>query len=287
MKEGRALADQKREADAFERFKKAYSVYPTANILFAMATSEQVLGKSVDAIRHFRQAMKMPTLHPNNLQKGKSYVAELEAKLARLSVKAPAGAALSIDGARYEGALDEPIDVEPGNHTLEATLGEKHATTKVAAVAGKEESVTITFPTDAPAPPPPPPSTTLPPSEPEPRSDRALYFVAGGLGLGAIAGAVVGVVFHGQATSAVDDARALPALDCRSSASPDCERARQLRDDRDSAGNLAGASFIAAGALAAGAGVVLFLALRGHRDAATLSPRIAPGLGGGALRLSF
>ena len=56
MKEGRGLEDKKREDEALVRFQKAYSVYPTANILFAMASSEQLVGKSLDALRHFRQA---------------------------------------------------------------------------------------------------------------------------------------------------------------------------------------------------------------------------------------
>ena len=57
--EGLKLHDANRDADALVKYRQAYSTYPTPNILFAIARMEQVLGQSVAAITHFREALKI------------------------------------------------------------------------------------------------------------------------------------------------------------------------------------------------------------------------------------
>lgn len=284
MKEGKALAEQDKEAEAYQRFRAAYEAYQSANILFVVATSEQKLGKSLLALRHYREAVKKGTLDDLYAQQSKGYIAELESKLGRFIVKAPTGATLALDGAPYEGSLNDPIDVEAGDHLLEATLSGKTTKTKATAIAGKEVPVLLDI---DPGPTEPPPSGGGP--DTSGGHSTGMIVLAGGLGTGAVVAGVLGFVFRGSATGAVDDAKSLPPTgDCRGSTMPDCMRAADLRSDRDSAWTASTVSFVAAGALAVGAGVVTALILRGgHRDTARLAPIVGPGSGGASLHLSF
>ena len=87
--EGIKLHDAGRNAEALEKYRRAYDVYPSANILFGIARLEQLLGRSLDSLRHYREALESPLLHPKNRELGKEYVAELEKQLGRFDVKAP------------------------------------------------------------------------------------------------------------------------------------------------------------------------------------------------------
>jgi hypothetical protein len=109
-----------------------------------------------------------------------------------------------------------------------------------------------------------------------------------GLGAGAVAGAVAAVVFHGSATSAVDDAKALPPTgDCRGSTSPDCRRAADLESDRDKADTLTTVSLVATGAFAAGAIAVALLVPWHRSESARVTPVVGPGYGGASFVMGF
>ena len=100
--EGLRLHDQHKEAEALEKFQKAFGVYPSPNILFNVARQEQLLDKSLLALRHYREAMKSALLHPTNATLGKQYIAELEARLGRVEL----GGARWAEGQRGQRAGD-------------------------------------------------------------------------------------------------------------------------------------------------------------------------------------
>jgi hypothetical protein len=293
MKEGVALDAKGQKTEALARFRAAYDAFPTPNILFAVGMAERDVGESLSAIRHLREAMKKETLDPQYAEKGKGYIRELEAKLGRVVLKAPAGTTLRIDDVTYEGSLQEPIDLDVGAHTLLASRDAKEQKVTVTSAAGKEETVTISFePPPASAPPPAPLASAppvAPPTEPHAGgwSTGKIVLVAG-LGAGAVAGAVAAVVFHGSATSAVDDAKALPPTgDCRGSTTPDCKRAADLQSDRDKADTLTTVSLVATGAFAAGAIAVALLVPWRRQESARVTPIVGPGYGGASLVMGF
>ncbi|WP_437968913.1 hypothetical protein WMF04_06335 [Sorangium sp. So ce260] len=114
-----------------------------------------------------------------------------------LRVLAPAGAAVTIDGAPAEIEGDKPIPVEPGRRVVRASLDGKTASAEVDVPRGETREVRLTFP------PPPPPSegprvtrsSPAPPPPVQPRPDAAL--VTGGLGLSATFAAIGGVLLVG------------------------------------------------------------------------------------------
>lgn len=261
LKEGKQLHDADKEEEALAHYRRAYELYPTSNILFAIAASEQILGRSVEAIRHYREALKSRTLHPNNVERGQEYVRDLEAKLGRLEVKAPAGTTLTIDGAPFEGSLDEPIDLEPGDHAIEATWGDKRARQSVACAAGETSSVTLTFEDAAEKTP-----LTEPPKEPAPSSSSSLFstrnVVGGSAAVLGLAAAAAGVAFLIDSNERADRGRSIVdrapgACDQRVAA---CANYRdQLYEDANSSRDISYVGFAVSGALLVGAVAVFAL----------------------------
>lgn len=279
--EGLQLVEKKQDEAAAERFLRAFTLYPSANIAFQLAETEQRLGRNIEAIRHYRYATKIETLHPNSRQKAREHIRELEAKLGRVLVRAPAGTALMVDGVPWKDSLEEPIDLAVGSHALGASLEGKQRQVTVTAAAGKLETVAINF-EDA--------TVTAPPSTSGSSSgwSTGKIVVVSGLGAGAVAGVVAAIVFHGSATSAVDDAKSLPPTgDCRGSTSADCNRARDLQSDRDTADTLTTMSIVASGVLAAGAVAAAVFWPGPRREAARITPLVGTGFGGASLSFGF
>jgi len=136
--EGVKLHDAGRNREALEKYRRAYELYPTANILFAIARLEQLLGRSLDALRNYREALGSPLLHPKNQELGKGYVAELEKRVGRVDVKAPSGTIFTLDGRRFVLPLERPLDVEPGSVVIEGTYGDaKYSGTAEVAPGGR------------------------------------------------------------------------------------------------------------------------------------------------------
>jgi hypothetical protein len=242
MKEGVALHEAHKEEEALARFQRAYAAYPTANILFAIATSESILGRALPALRHYREAMKASTLHPNNEKRGRDYIRDLEAKLCRIEVKLPPGTTATLDGTTIP-SLEDPIDAEPGDHIIEAVQGEKHARTTAKCAPGKSVSVVMDF-ASAPAvnvaPPP------MAPTSRESTSTRTTLAISAAVLAAVSAG--VGVGFLAASNSAVSDAQSLdasvPGGAC--SARPSCDDYRAELDDARSSRTIATVGLVSA-----------------------------------------
>jgi hypothetical protein len=251
MKEGVALHEAHKEAEALARFQRAYAAYPTPNILFAIATSESILGRSLAALRHYREAMKASTLHPNNVQRGRDYVRDLEAKLCRIELNVPAGTTVMVDGAPATSG-DNPLDAEPGDHVIEASQGEKHSRTTAKCAAGKSVAVVVDFASASSA--APSPDAVAAPTRPSSTGATRTSLAIGGGAL-AVVSAGVGLGFLVSSNAAVSDARAFdestPGGACSARAACDDYRA-QLGDAR-SARTIATLGLVSAGVFAAAA----------------------------------
>lgn len=242
--EGIKLHDAGKNAEALAKYQKAYEVYPTTNILFATARIEQLLGHSLEAIRHYREALKSPLLHPKNRELGKTYVVELEGLLGRIDVKAPAGAAFVIDGKRYMAPLDEPVDVEPGPVEIDAAVGGAKYVGKATVERGTRRELELR-----------PVESHV--TEPPPATERSSFWttrhaIGATLGGLAVVAAGVGTVFLVVRNGHVSDAKDIVAANARPCAVPTAASCRAYDDARDgfgSAGTGAGVSFVASAAL--------------------------------------
>src|SRR5262245_31164929 len=58
--EGVALHEARREEEAYVKFKVAYAAKRSPVILFALARTEQLTGRHLEAIRHYRQYVRHP-----------------------------------------------------------------------------------------------------------------------------------------------------------------------------------------------------------------------------------
>ncbi|MBL8607731.1 MAG: hypothetical protein JNL38_10440, partial [Myxococcales bacterium] len=61
FKEGLALHERGREEEARVKFEQAYAALKRANILFSLARSEQLTGRAVEAIGHYRMYLSDPS----------------------------------------------------------------------------------------------------------------------------------------------------------------------------------------------------------------------------------
>ena len=111
------------EREALEKFKQAYDIYPTPNTLVAVARAEELTDQPLAAMRHYREALKNPLIHPKNATRAKDNIALLEKRLGRIEVKAPEGVMFVVDGQRFVTPLSAPIDVLPGTVAITGTLG--------------------------------------------------------------------------------------------------------------------------------------------------------------------
>ena len=264
--EGLKLHDANRDADALVKYQKAYAIYPTPNILFAIARVEQVLGQSLAAITHYREALKSPLLHLRNQELGKGYVAELEKKLARVILVGPAGLRVSIAGKEHRLPVDGVIDVEPGPVDARAELEGRTYAGRVETLAGTQailELKSVQNTTTA-----PPSSATAPlPVEPPPAAAGSgamttRNFTAGALAVVGVVGVGIGVAFllksEGQISDAIAYRESVAGGPCASRALASCDRYGSMLEDVKSSRDVATVAFVGGGVFLAGAAAVFF-----------------------------
>ena len=88
--EGLKEHDAQHEEAALGKFEEAYKIYPSPNVLFNIGREEHLLGRWLEAIRNYRAALANELLNPNNVALAKTYIRELQTKLGRVEVTAPA-----------------------------------------------------------------------------------------------------------------------------------------------------------------------------------------------------
>ncbi len=111
---------------ARQDFEASVALAPRGSALRNLATVDWALGRHADALRNLRAALATTDL-PANLREGaRKDVDAAYAATGHIQVSADAGASIAIDGQPVEGGapLDQPMDVEPGAHVVEAHLGD-------------------------------------------------------------------------------------------------------------------------------------------------------------------
>jgi hypothetical protein len=281
FQEGLKLHDKDREAEALEKFQKSHAIYPSPSTLVSIGREEQLLGRPLDALRHYRLALKQPLLNPKYAQLAKQYIAELEIRFGKVTVTGPSGTKLSLYGETLRLPLEEPLDVEPGTLLLRGDHDGKLFEGSVLAVAG--ETVSLDLKSAAVASTAPPPGgaavVTPPPEEPAPSwwtTEKTAGVVLGALSLASFGGFVGFRVAAGSKGDDVDAAAKDPsaANGCKGVSSPACDRVNDGAASERDLTNVSTGMLI--GGLALGAAATFFLWPRAKSNAAsvTVTPQI-------------
>lgn len=204
------------EAGAGALLDRAFLLRPTPVLLVEIAESEQRRGLSVEAFEHFSEAALRPELDTKTRERVSDARRELEAKVARLDLRA-SGLTVTVNGVAVppsrlvDGAAR--VAVTPGEVLVVAKLGERTWERHVVALAGTVSVVTfdeafgVARPPGNPPPVPRPSAAEMPPVRFEQASfaPSVIFGVAGVIGLG------VGIGLGSTAQSKLDEAIALSA----------------------------------------------------------------------------
>jgi hypothetical protein len=229
FKEGVDFYDKGQYENARLAFLQAYALKKHPAVLLNLAQSTAKANHPLEAAKYFQQFLKeSTTVTPQQKQDAENGLAEVRQKLGRIEVIAPAGTEITLDEKDKIGTtpLAEPIDVDPGSHSLRSP----NETVRVTAIAGQKVQarfggggavsvpppvVAPVSPTPAPTSEPPAPTNATPPanvegdkpkrtnllSPPENMTPVYIGLVAGGLGL---AGAIVFAAFKSDAQTKAD-----------------------------------------------------------------------------------
>jgi hypothetical protein len=206
--EGVALDASQRRSEALEKFKKAYAVYPSPNVLYNIAREEHLLGKLPDALRDYREAAKNPLLKTQNRDVSQTYIRELEQELGQVKLSGPEGTTFTLDGAAVT-LTAEAVPATAGSHRVEATLKGRTEPRDVQFAKGQVTSAEF-FAANATATEPPPlvpgGAMVVPPPEESGSRSLVLPLVLGGVAVAALATGIGFSIDSGSKSDEVDAA---------------------------------------------------------------------------------
>lgn len=268
-----ALSDEEhgRFAAALEKYRRVQEIRDTVNVRYRIGASLEGLGKVARSVDAYSAAIKLGTDNGTDADVVRAAQARLDVlrpRVAHLSLRLPpsrswpdAEVAVDSEPVALDGLSDLPLD--PGPHVVTATAkGASPFRAQISLSEGGRADLPIVLEPAAAAPPPPAPAPTT-----TTKPYRTIGLVAGAAGgLLMIGGAIV-LVLRSSAISELHDS--CPNGNCPAS------REEELRGTRDRAlvEGPVGVALLAAGAVAAGTGIVLFT-ISGHdtKTATTLVP---------------
>lgn len=243
FREGLSLHDADLESDALAKFEEAYALFPSPNALYWIGREKHLLGRKLEALGLYREALRMPLLSPKAADLARQYIAELEPAFARLKVTGPDGVRFRLGERELRLPLADPLDVEPGHVELH---GERDGARFVGIADVRAGTLTALALEAVPS--------AMPVVKAEEKPSTARIVVSASLAAVGIGGLVLGGVFLSEGNSATDEARTLlDGQGCRGSNSPECVRASELQSDRDRNATLSAVSFVVGAAVVAGA----------------------------------
>ncbi len=285
FEEGLELADAGKAEPARLKFQQAWAVFKAPAVLYNLARAEQLTGHDLEALEHFRGFLKVGAtdvkISDAMRDKAKQNAIELAKKVGQVDIQVPPSARVSVDGKPLDETPKEPVAVQPGRHTIEASFDGRVKSISVECVAGNVVKAKIDFEAAG---------NTEPPREQQSKGS-AYWIVPTILGVAGLAGIGVGIGFASSSQGAKSDSedirRANPGL-CAEPQQASCATYRSKRSDADSASTLSYVGYIAGGVLLAGAAVTaIVLWPRSMERAAKTRSRsigadaVAPIVGGG------
>lgn len=267
---GMSQARKNELEDARRSFAAAYALVPSVDILWNLAMTERGLDRHVEALGHLRLYVASQAARADRKQLAEAeLIPELVVATGHLSVHAPEGAVIDVDGV----AVASPVlDVEPGVHAVGITFGAlKEA--RIVNVAAAIETKVDFVKTPAPASVEPPPRTiapeepVLPKTSTPPREthahEKARMWTLLGLGGAAVVSAAGGVVFASMGAS--DRAEAERLYTKIRDGGESCSTGGSICPDHDRAAaaanreNAAATTFFVASGVFAGATIAAWL----------------------------
>lgn len=277
--EGVALADAGKNEEARLKFTQAVAVLKAPSVLFNLARVEQLTGHELEALDHYKQFLRAAQNDPKVTdalrEKTRGYIADLSKKAGQIDLDAPPETRVSVDGKPVDDRNPaDPLHVTPGRHTLEGSYQGRVKSVVVECPAGLVTKAKLDF--DGPVTDPPPGG------EATKTWSTGKVVTVGALAAGAVAGAVLFIVFRSQAQGNVDEAKsALNGSGCVGVSSPACDQAASLKEDRDSNQTISNVALVGGVALAAGALGAMFLWPNQTKErAAKATPLVGPGFAG-------
>jgi hypothetical protein len=301
FEEGLARVRNKDFEGALVAFQQANSVIKKPAVVWNLALTEEKTNRPVEALGHFREFLRQADPGDADRPRAQKHIDGLNAATGHIDVAAPAGATITLDGARALGAmpLADPVDVVPGHHDVAASLQGAVRSVSLDVVAGQTARADLAALTAGPA----PGATALQANGEAPAasgapgagagetplvaahgpgSERLIAVIA--IGGAAVVAAGAGLVLGIQSSNAGTKAAAeRPGLTCfGASQSPGCG---QLASDVSTENNDHTAStvmWVVGGVLAAGAVGAFFLWPQGSAGAGTVTvtPAAGPGSAG-------
>jgi hypothetical protein len=270
--EGRARFAHYDFAGARDSLLQAYKLDPQPKYLWDLALAEYKAERLLEAQRHFRTYLRgsggaIPATTDAQRKSIEKILAEVQGKTSHVTIVAPAGAVVRIDGGAATDLGPESVaDLMPGKHLFEAQVGGQFASSTVEPKAG--ETLTVELRIEAPAAPvmpspsvpAPPVPVAPPPLTPPPRlhgAGPARWIVslgAGGAGLVSLAVGTMYFVKGGSDNNAASSLRG-QAGNCTGSNSSLCSSLHDANvtaaQDQNVAVTLTavGASLLVAGAV--------------------------------------
>lgn len=279
--EGLEALKKSRWADAHASFLAAWRIKPHYQIASNLGMSELKVGKHRDAAEHLTWYLReAPKTKEKERQRAQALLAEARSKVGAVTLEVTLdGAEVLADGVVIgRSPFTLPVFLEPGKHVIEARLdGYMARNAVVVAEAAKETAVSLRL--EKPAPPGPSSASLAPgdggralPPPPSPvttgaRGPRREVLIAGGVTAGAalIAGVVFTALANQRTSAARQNAHELitaTGSEACAQASDACREVGGLLHDRVVFTNVAGLSFIGAGALGVATGIYAFAAKR-------------------------
>lgn len=147
FKSGVALFNEQKFGEALAEFQRAYEIAPAPIVLYNIATCHRELSHYSEAVKYYRRfldegADKAPA---DRIIAAKAELEGILQRIARLTVAAPDGAEIFVDGQSVGTMpLDMPLIVAPGEHKVVVHLeAKKDADKNLHVASGDEVSVTL------------------------------------------------------------------------------------------------------------------------------------------------
>lgn len=274
--------------EAEKAYRQAFAVKKVYDIAGNLAMAEFAQGKTRDAAEHLAFALRSfpVTGEPAQREQMQKAYDQSRASVSALEVSVlPKGALVSVDGKPAgEAPLLDPVFVEPGKHTVKATLeGYRENSKSVDTQKGQSQRVSLelsALPKQV--------VTVTTPAQPAPKRSPLPTFVAGGAAVASfiVGGALLGVS-SGKASDVSDQATAIGGArkSCVSTAvnydQAACTTLENTARSADTLHNAGVAMFVVGGVAAAGALTWLLLPAPKPKATATITLHPAPVLGPG------
>lgn len=171
FKAGVALYGEQKFAEALAEFERAYEIAPAPIVLYNIAACHRELSHYSESVKFYRRFLDEGEGHApaDRIVAAKAELDGILARIARVSVTAPDGAEVLVDGQSVGTMpLDMPLIVAPGEHKVQVKLaGKRDGDKNLRVASGDEISVKISL-ADQPKTPPPEDRVVVvaPPEEP-------------------------------------------------------------------------------------------------------------------------